>query len=248
MCGHRHGFTLIELLVVIAIIALLAALLVPALRTAQDAARSAGCIANLSQIGKAAEMYAGDNDGRLVPVITSRGSAFDTTFDVLLEEYLGSFTYMAAPHSQWVAKSGVWKCPSDDKKRAVYPGQHPQDPPTLPKPARSYIMNLAMAGESIPGGPFHGAGPISIRLDQYENRSIFLHDGWDTHNFVREWLGSRALLAAVVGDIAANGYAYGHGGTRGTCLFTDMSVRSYAWVDLVGKNNLTGGWTYHWQQ
>ena len=62
--GKCRAFTLIELLVVIAIIAILAALLVPSLRGAQESARRVFCSGNLRQLGAAFVMYSRDHDGR----------------------------------------------------------------------------------------------------------------------------------------------------------------------------------------
>ena len=59
---HKRGFTLIELLVVIAIVALLMAILLPALRKAREQAMDAICRSNLRQIGLGAELYAEDYD------------------------------------------------------------------------------------------------------------------------------------------------------------------------------------------
>jgi prepilin-type N-terminal cleavage/methylation domain-containing protein/prepilin-type processing-associated H-X9-DG protein len=57
-----HGFTLIELLVVISIIALLIAILLPALQQARESAGAVVCMSNISQMSKAAEMFADEND------------------------------------------------------------------------------------------------------------------------------------------------------------------------------------------
>ena len=77
----NKSFTLIELLVVIAIIAILAAMLLPALSSARESAKLARCTSNLKQLGLAAAQYPGDNKEYCVPYFTTNPYGDEGTYE-----------------------------------------------------------------------------------------------------------------------------------------------------------------------
>ncbi|MDW8342867.1 MAG: prepilin-type N-terminal cleavage/methylation domain-containing protein [Verrucomicrobiae bacterium] len=81
-CDLRYrGFTLIELLVVVAIIALLAAILLPALQSARDRGKQASCVNNMRQIYLLSQMYRDDYNGFLPAAAVVNGSLGINTND-----------------------------------------------------------------------------------------------------------------------------------------------------------------------
>ena len=97
---HR-GFTLLELLVVIAIIAILAALLLPALAKAKGRGYATACLSSLRQIGLASLMYAGDNQDEL-PRTSHQGQSWVST----LQPYC--------------AGTNLWRCQRDPNRTRHY--------------------------------------------------------------------------------------------------------------------------------
>ncbi len=100
-----QGFTLIELLVVIAIIAILAALLLPALARAKVQAKAMACVNNNRQIATALMMYTGDNANFLPPLNNQNFASHTTNWWF---RYLDGGGYITSS----MISNNVWRCPA----------------------------------------------------------------------------------------------------------------------------------------
>ena len=104
-CGHSIprrlalAFTLIELLVVIAIIAILAAMLMPAIARVKEAGKATACLSNLRQIGIGIQLYVQDNNNRL-PFMRDQSQTSTNELpgpDVVLSNHVGNVRVMRCP-------------------------------------------------------------------------------------------------------------------------------------------------------
>ncbi len=114
----KKRFTLIELLIVIAIIAILAAMLLPALNKAKQKSKAITCLSQQKQIGTAFIMYAGDYNDWMVPVQKRNVLPNDGRWMYTIIPYLGASTTVN-PQDAWLGKRKILICPETTAQSSV---------------------------------------------------------------------------------------------------------------------------------
>jgi prepilin-type N-terminal cleavage/methylation domain-containing protein/prepilin-type processing-associated H-X9-DG protein len=114
--AHKWAFTLIELLVVIAIIAILAAMLLPALSKSKQKAQGINCMSNLKQLQLCWIMFAGDNNDQMVPNINTAaigsGSSWIEGNMQTYPDFTNTFNIQNGMLYNYSKNVGIYRCPT----------------------------------------------------------------------------------------------------------------------------------------
>lgn len=233
----RRGFTLIELLVVITIIAILAAMLLPALTKAKLKAQGIGCMNNTKQMTLAWLMWSGDNNDELLAARAWVKGSVNNPGDFEFVDVQGTtvgFNLPASPLFPYLGKNvSLFRCPGDKRVSTLFPYK---GTPVC----RSYSMN-GWFGEGWNGEPYRifrkssdmtRPGPVNtyVLLDE---SGLTINDGFFAVSM--QTYDPRDMAGKQIIDVPAT-----YHGNCGSFSFADGHSEIHRWRDGRTANLLIG--------
>ncbi|OQA83965.1 MAG: putative major pilin subunit [Lentisphaerae bacterium ADurb.Bin242] len=239
----RMNFTLIELLIVISIIAILAAMLLPALNKARKKAQGVACQANLKQLSTAFMGYTVDSNDYMPPALLNRNGL--DNFSGMYDSVNGAITWMASLYPYLgirktvygmppkYAKNSVYLCPSILRHNSTY---------------QDYGYNALLFGCALnTDGNMYDWGSNKhlqkISRVNFASQSIMLADNWGNSTTERDsgyFLFDGVKTCYRHSRRANTAWADGHVSAAGP----DLLYVAYSWINYLpyNQNNLATQW------
>jgi prepilin-type N-terminal cleavage/methylation domain-containing protein len=180
--GLLHAaFTLVELLIVIAIIAILAALLLPALATAEAKGKRAACLNNLKQSALSFQMYSADNEGKLaqnLPLSRASSNCWVLGDMKILDDSTNQTLIRQGKLFPYASQVSLYRCPADPSRTGGEPrvrsysmngwiGSRYMETYPQPKGFRTFVRDSELTAA--------GAAMLWVIADEHE---ASIDDGW----------------------------------------------------------------------